>query len=649
MQKASSKRSLYLLRSLFAVLLIFPFTASAGPVGLWRNKVSTGSSLETMNNLIHPFAGKEYLNTPKPLDNGPSEMPARYFWLMDSYVDKVDEGMKARPGASLAELNEYFNSWHFPFAILGPAVLYAKKHPSNKRYRDPRMLDLALRIGDMMAAESVKGDYEKRVDNDWETYMWLETYRILINELGEERKALWKQELIKYIKELEEECIQRIDLAWYNSPYTGTSPNHYAIYASMVHLAGKVFKEENWVKLGAHILKRFATIEQTPDGYWGEFIRASPTIGYNHLTLYCVALYWEHSGDKSVLPALRRATDFHKNFTYPNGEPVEVVNDRNRYWTGSIIRSADQTNPNNYLTVIPWGQFAFTNFPDGRRYVQFLTSFYQPKDMNVDLLGRLAQNILYYHEGPMKLIPQDQPQYSYRLKEVEAGISKNGPWVTAFSGVISPPVIYSRFHLDCQGNLGIFHKQLGHIISGANSKRQPELATFQGKLMGNYYTIPVSTRLQMAADTNRLSLAYYKFFADLYIPKPSEKELKFRFVISSIGEAVEDPALNLQLCLIPGKTLETATGKKIMLSDQRIELSPEEIGGWIKHNGWTLQADSTASLSWPVYPFNPYTDKPEENLARAVGRLTVPLKLRTKPGKYLRTNDQEIDFLLRTE
>jgi len=153
----------------------------------------------------------------------------------------------------------------------------------------------------------------------------------------------------------------------------------------------------------------------------------------------------------------------------------------------------------------------------------------------------------------------------------------------------------------------------------------------------------------MAADTNRLSLAYNTFFADLYVPKPTEKELKFRFVISSIGDAAGDPALNLQLCLLSGKMLETAAGKKIMLSGERIGLSPEEIGGWIKHNGWTLQVDPTASLSWPAYPFNPFEDKPEVNLARAVGRLTVPLKLRTKPGKYVRPNDQEIAFLLKTE
>ncbi|HRE51181.1 MAG TPA: hypothetical protein PK339_07165 [Flavitalea sp.] len=646
MQKQCNKYSLVFACGLFVMLLNLSFAADVRHESGERHTTLTAPTADA-HIITAPVAGKERLNAPVPPDEGPAGLPARYFWLMDSYVDKVAEGLDSWPNAGLADLDKYFNSKRSPFAILGAAVLYSKKYPSNKRYRDPRMLALALRIGDLMASESVKGSYEVR--SDWDTYMWLETYRILINELGEERRSLWKQEIVKHIKKLEENCLLRINSGWYNTPYTGTAPNHYAIYASTLYLAGKVFKEENWVKIGGHILNRFAAVEQTPDGYWGELVRSGPTIGYNHITLYCIALYWEHSGDKSALRAIRRAVDFHKNFTYPNGEAVEVMNDRNRFWTIPVIKSKDDDQGRVRLPANPWGQFAFTNFPDGRRYAQFLAGFFKPEDMNVELFGRFAQNALYHHEGSLKPIPQDQQHYSYRLKKAEAGISKNGPWVTAFSGIISPQAILSRFYLDRQGNLGIFHEQLGHIISGANSKRQPELATFQEKLMDNYYTIPISSRLQMAADTNRLSLAYNTFFADLYVPKPTEKELKFRFVISSIGNTADDPALNLQLCLRSGKMLETAAGKKIVLSGERIDLSPEEIGGWIKHNGWTLQVDPTVSLSWPAYPFNPFADRPETNLAHAVGRLTVPLKLRTKPGKYVRPNDQEIAFLLKTE
>ncbi len=68
-----------------------------------------------------------------------------------------------------------------------------------------------------------------------------------------------------------------------------------------------------------------------------------------------------------------------------------------------------------------------------------------------------------------------------------------------------------------------------------------------------------------------------------------------------------------------------ASGRKLVLDGARIELGPEEIGGWIRHNGWTLKTDARARLAWPVYPFNPYADAPETSLERAIGTLSVPL------------------------
>ncbi|MBL7698660.1 MAG: hypothetical protein JNK79_10885 [Chitinophagaceae bacterium] len=563
----------------------------------------------------------------------PQTLPARYFWLMSAGSDDVAARLDGKPGITFEELEKEPGSRHFPFTILAPAVLYSKRHSTNKRFHDPKMLALAIRLGDMMAVESEKGTYEERADSDWETYMWLETYRLLIKELGETRKERWKRELLKNIHPLEEECLKRINFAWYNTPYTGTSPNHYSIYASIVYLAGKVFNDQSWQKLGARILRRFAITEQTADGFWGELVNASPTIGYNHLTLTSVSVYWEHSHDTAVLPALRRATTFHKHFTYPNGEPVETMNDRNRHWG-----------------VSPWAHFAFTNFPDGRRYAQFLAGFFNTDMLPMDVLGRMAQNALYYHEGSQQPIPQDQKQYLYQAK-VPAAINKNGKWITAISGLISPQAILNQFYLDRQAHLSIYHNTLGQVISGANSKRQPELGTFFEKLSGKYYSIPISSRLNITSDTMRLSLGYNTFFSDLYVPVKSTGKLPFYFVISGMGRPAEEAALNLQLCLKAGETLETATGQKFVLGTDKIELTPAMIGGWIKHNGWTLHMDEHARITWPVYPYQPYGGEPhlESDIKYAIGALSVPLSQKELKGSYVRPNEQIIEFVLEAD
>ena len=58
-----------------------------------------------------------------------------------------------------------------------------------------------------------------------------------------------------------------------------------------------------------------------------------PTTGYNHLTLQSVGLYWELTHDPDALTepcgGRRRST---RTFTFLDGTPVDVINDRNRHW-----------------------------------------------------------------------------------------------------------------------------------------------------------------------------------------------------------------------------------------------------------------------------------------------------------------------------
>ncbi|MCX6621515.1 MAG: hypothetical protein NTY38_10620, partial [Acidobacteria bacterium] len=95
-----------------------------------------------------------------------------------------------------------------------------------------------------------------------------------------------------------------------------------------------------------------------------------------------------------------------------------------------------------------------------------------------------------------------------------------------------------------------------------------------------------------------------------------------------------------------GERLETGAGRKVVLGTERLELSPADLGGWVRHHGWTLRVDPAARLVWPVYPYHPYTGLPETGLDHAVGALSVPLRLQARPGSYIRPREQEISFTL---
>jgi hypothetical protein len=126
--------------------------------------------------------------------------------------------------------------------------------------------------------------------------------------------------------------------------------------------------------------------------------------------------------------------------------------------------------------------------------------------------------------------------------------------------------------------------------------------------------------------------------------------MQLRFVMTGRGEPAAEAQLNLQLCLKTGEPLQTGAGKQILLGAEQIEVSPETLGGSIRHHGWTLKLDPTARLVWPVYPYNPYANGPEKTLDRAVGVLSVPLRAKkTEEDFYVRPAEQEISIILEVE
>jgi hypothetical protein len=534
-----------------------------------------------------------------------SELPGRYYEILQASLPQVNERFAAQSAGGLKALEAGGRWRHFPHALMVAAVLYTKQHPANKAYGDPKLLDTAFAVGDLCASEMEKGTYAERLDHHRDSYVWLEAYRLLEPKLGEERRARWSKALIAEFTTLKDMIAERQDYPRYASPFIGTSPNHYSLWASTLYVAAKVFKNPEWEKLSTKVLHRFAAEEQAPDGYWGEHTPNGPTTGYDYLTSSAIALYWEHSQDRSAIDALRRNTDFHKYFTYPNGQPVETVNDRNRFWE-----------------VSDWGQFGFSNFPDGRRYAEFLTSFYEPNRVPIEALGRMAQNALYYHEGPLQPIPQDLAASVHQM-QVPAGIRKTGPWVLCLSGIIAP-YTENQFYLERQSNVSVFHQKTGLIVTGANSKRQPELATFWEKIDGQVVYMPMSTRLTMGDVEDKLAVAFDGFFSVMRVPKPSENAVTLRFEIKPKYRKPEGD-LTLQLCLKPGEVLETGAGKKLTVGEEKIELGPEDMGGWIRHNGWTLKTTANSRLTWPVRPFNPYANAPEKGLAHAVAAFATPI------------------------
>ncbi|PYT34245.1 MAG: hypothetical protein DMG58_05455 [Acidobacteria bacterium] len=129
-------------------------------------------------------------------------LPARYYQLMEQGIARAEQRLAAEPSATLASLEAQPGWTHFPSATLAAAVLYTKAHLANSHRGDTKMLQLALKIGDSLAHEQEAGTYGTRLDHHRDTYMWLETYRLLEQDLGKERRERWRRAITVDIDEM---------------------------------------------------------------------------------------------------------------------------------------------------------------------------------------------------------------------------------------------------------------------------------------------------------------------------------------------------------------------------------------------------------------------------------------------------------------
>ena len=431
-----------------------------------------------------------------------AELPGHYFKLVVAEVNSLEpNNLKSNPGAMMAA-----------------AVLYAKPHAANPSFGEKSKLELALRLGDLFASQSEADSAENKQDYEWEIHFWLDTYRLLEADLSAERRCRWRREIEKIIRWFAGQVADRIDFPRYQGPYIRTSTNHLALFASEVYLAGRVLGNKEWEELGAPALAPARRRGADPRRLLGRAHRQRPG---HRLQLPDDDLRRPvlRAQPRPGRPrALRRATDFHKHFTWPDGTPVETINGRNRYW------SRQSLGPFRLFALARWPPLCGVPGKLLRRRQKLRARepwAASPKAPSTITRGRLR---------PFRRTCR---RFAYQMK-VPAGIRKTGPWTVCLSGLIDTP-IDSQFTLDRQGHLSIYHEKLGLIVTGANSKHQPELATFLEKTKDVATTIPLSSRLRMTTRlATGLGLGYPRS-----LPKracrPESQAVGLRFAITETG------------------------------------------------------------------------------------------------------------------
>jgi hypothetical protein len=492
------------------------------------------------------------------------------------------------------------------------AVAYSQKSPKNKYYKDASLLEVIMKAGDALIQDTdKKGKWEFRKKDGsawgpiwmpWTYSRWVRTFLLIKQDMPPERRKAWEKALLLGYSGIRENELEKV----HNIP---------AHHGMGLYFAGKALDKPEWRREAGEFLLKVAGT-QFEGGYWSE--NSGPVVSYNYVYVDALGTYYADSGDKRILPSLEKAAAFHLNFTYPGGQNVETVDQRNPY--------KDSVSP---------GNVGFTFTPIGRLYLKNQWEKYNIDKLNPDYLASL---VLYGEEGAVAPVVQGQSLFILSENGMEkAATFRHGPWFACLSAYTAP-IHPTRWIQDRQNFVSIYHERTGLILGGGNTKLQPAWSNFTvgdaGLLQhktgdinpdfyprGDLYHIPTTATLVLKP-LYGLELLYGEETCRVNVLPRNEQMLEYTLV-SALKSGLPVFA---HLTLIPNlkKSLETGAGEKFDLDEKPLELAPQKIGGSIMHAGWKINLPDTATLHWPALPHNPYRKDGSAELEEGRIEIRIP-------------------------
>jgi hypothetical protein len=440
----------------------------------------------------------------------------------------------------------------------------------------------------------------------WTYSRWIRSFARIKDAMPADRRAKWEKALVLGFDGI---VAQELKKPVQNIP---------AHDAMATYLAGKVFNRPDYCEAAKAYMKKVVDA-QTPDGFWSEHV--GPVIIYGFVYVEAVGTYYAMSRDPYVLPALERAAKFHSAFTYPDGSPVETIDERNGYEKSIVM-------PN----------VGFTFCSIGRGYAQRQYQLKQRADQPVGA-DMLASYLLYGEEGEAESRAQNA---RFVTQDGQAATIRQGPWFACLSAYHAA-VAQNRWIQDRQNLISLFHDKTGLILGGGNTKLQPLWSTFtvgDVKLLAhkegdeNPNFIPptglIHTPSEAKLSGDSLELNYGDARCGVIIDLSDSHGARLIYKIDSTNQ--KNVAAHLTFLPHMKQAWQTASGKGGKLAKNPIALAPGEAGAWFEHAGWRVTLPPQASIDWPVLPHDQY--KKDGAAEPAQGRIVVTLPFEKGVTQY---------------
>jgi hypothetical protein len=501
--------------------------------------------------------------------------------------------------------------------LLPLAAAWSIQDPDNPYYNDPAVLEAILKGGDALAdAQDKDGNWTfRKKDNStwgqtlepWAFGRWMATYHIIQDAMPAQRREKWERSLLLGCRRL------------VAALRTARVHNKTAYHASTVYCAGLCFHREDWKQAARDFMAKVSA-EQSPGGWWSE--HSGPLVGYNVVYVQALGIYHALSGDASVLEALRRAAVYHATLTYPNGNRVETVDERNPFEPG-----IDQGNAG----------FSFT--PEGRGY---LLHQYRLRNWSIPA-DSAAAYLLYGATGDAAPLAADRERSITVIGNQEAMVIRHKPWMVCMSAFTCEPSM-SRWIQDRQNFVSIFHDSVGLIVGGGNTKLQPFWSNFtvgDTSLLrhqpgdenpdfnpkGNLLHTASAARLRTDEDSPGLDLTYGKELCRITVRVADAQHLTL--VCESTANSSQPVEGHIVFMPYLNAELKTAAGKATKLGQDPIDWKSSDLGPWFMYGSLRVTVPNGARLLWPAKQHNPYKKDGSSTLQHARLVVCVPFSNQT--------------------
>jgi hypothetical protein len=399
----------------------------------------------------------------------------------------------------------------------------------------------------------------------------------------------------------------------YATPPAEFVGNHDTWHGLLFFRAGRYFHRPEWMAYARDFFARCVLPFQTPQGYWPE--GHGIVVSYAMVTTAAVSIYAELSGDEAAHASIGRFFGFYDFYSFPDGTTA-VVNDlRVRYARGPSLFLAP-----GFLGCEAGRRLALTRMMAARRYFT---------ETGVHDNG--AQVFAFFSSFAEYVFRPDMHPRDIRV-ETPTGLPAarlvQGPW-HAYLGWQLVPEHPSRFVLDTQNFIEIWHRQAGYLVGTGGSRYMSRFSTLRRTDAGRAYVPERASPTKMTPDSAAVT---FGFGEDDIAVDLSLREGRCRVsarLVKAESKASYEAALILAFS--PGETVqldaETLTIDPAALIHFNGGSRPVQRMAW---RGLTWQLPAGAAIDYPVVPHNSYTQDGLPAPADYVARLSFPLTREAK-------------------